>query len=162
MSNVAALSVTMDDVAPSVRDTIRRSRLVGRSVRARGRAIARTIVHARAIVCGRPQRGTERRAKAAATAIVASPSDSLPSALPPPSLMSLFRRNRVRTKLASSCTAAQLSATNSSRPLGRDRSSSGLEIGATAVNSIRLVRSFPILRGFLGTRDARNSLVRAE
>lgn len=49
MSNVAAPSVTMDDVAPSVRDTIRRSRLVGRSVRARDQAIAHTIVHARTL-----------------------------------------------------------------------------------------------------------------
>lgn len=103
--------VTMGDVAPSVRDTIRRSRLSsvrGSLVVARQSRVQ--LCKGAHIVPRRPH--TERRAKPARTAIATSPSDSLPSILPPspppstvpPSQPSLFRRNRV-PKLACSCIA---------------------------------------------------------
>lgn len=75
--------VTMGDVAPSVRDTIRRSRLSsvrGSLVVARQSRVQ--LCKGAHIVPRRPH--TERRAKPARTAIATSPSDSLPSILPPP------------------------------------------------------------------------------
>lgn len=106
MSNVAASGGTMDDVAPSVRDTIR-SRLVGTRSRAGNRVHNVCRPHSR-VRKPRAQLSLPRHLTAFARLFSSF-------------LISLFGRSRLRTKLARSYIAGKLSQTTR-RPFTNERS----------------------------------------